>query len=132
MLASPMNLNHLFLFRAVAEAGGFSRAAQNIHVSQPAISMQVGELEAELGLTLFHRLPRGVKLTTAGQLLLGYAQRLGSVVAAAERAMAEVKGLSRGCFAFGASTTAGVYLLPVLLGEYPPRHPRIDISCSTP
>jgi DNA-binding transcriptional LysR family regulator len=128
MLASPMNLNHLFLFRAVAEAGGFSRAAENIHVSQPAISMQVGELEAELGLTLFHRLPRGVKLTTAGQLLLGYAQRLGSVVAEAERAMAEVKGLSRGRLAVGASTTVGVYLLPDPLGEYRRRHPGIDLQ----
>jgi DNA-binding transcriptional LysR family regulator len=48
-----VNLNHLFLFRAVAEAGGFSRAAERIHVSQPAISRQVSELEAQLGLTLF-------------------------------------------------------------------------------
>src|SRR5260370_42286444 len=108
MLASPMNLTHLFLFRA--EAGGFSRAAENIHVSQPAISMQVGELEAELGLTLFHRLPRGVKLTTAGQLLLGYAQRLGSVGAEAGRAIAEVKGLSRGRLAVRSSTPHCVHL----------------------
>src|SRR5260370_37689269 len=103
MLASPMNLTHLFLFRA--EAGGFSRAAENIHVSQPAISMQVGELEAELGLTLFHRLPRGVKLTTAGQLLLWYAQRLGSGGAEAERGMVAGKGLFRGGLAVGASNT---------------------------
>src|SRR5260221_14315943 len=96
MLASPMNLNHLFLFRAVAEAGGFSRAAQNIHVSQPAISMQEGELEAELGLTLFHQLPRGVKLTTAGQLFLGHAQRVGSAVGEAARVTAGGKGLFRG------------------------------------
>jgi DNA-binding transcriptional LysR family regulator len=128
MLASPMNLNHLSLFRAVAEAGGFSRAAENIHVSQPAISMQVGELETQLGLTLFHRLPRGVKLTATGQLLLGYAQRLGSLVTEAERAMAEVKGLSRGRLAIGASTTIGVYLLPSLLGEYRRRHPGIDLQ----
>ena len=82
-----MNLNHLFLFRAVAEAGGFSRAAERIHISQPAISMQVSELEAQLGLTLFHRLRRGVKLTVAGQLLLGYAQRLAALAVEAERAM---------------------------------------------
>jgi DNA-binding transcriptional LysR family regulator len=75
-----MNLNHLSLFRAVAEAGGFSRAAENIHVSQPAISMQVGELETQLGLTLFHRLPRGVKLTATGQLLLGYDRKYISLI----------------------------------------------------
>ena len=123
-----MNLNHLFLFRAVAEARGFSRAAESVHVSQPAISMQVGELEAQLGLTLFHRLPRGVKLTAAGQLLLDYARRLGALADEAERAMAEVKGLCRGRLAVGASTTIGVYLLPDLLGDYRRRYPDIDLQ----
>src|ERR1700687_677641 len=123
-----MNLNHLFLFRAVAEAGGFSRAAERIHVSQPAISMQVGELEAQLGLTLFHRLGRGVKLTAAGELLRAYAQRLGALAVEAERAMAEVRGLCRGRLAIGASTTIGVYLLPNLLGEYRRRYPDIDLQ----
>jgi DNA-binding transcriptional LysR family regulator len=123
-----MNLNHLFLFRAVAEAGGFSRAAERIHVSQPAISMQVGELEQHLGLALFHRLGRGVKLTAAGELLLGYAQRLGALAVEAERAMAEVRGLRRGHLAIGASTTIGVYLLPNLLGEYRRLYPNIDLQ----
>ena len=103
-----MNLNHLFLFRAVAEAGGFSRAAERIHVSQPAISMQVGELEEHLGLTLL--------------------QRLGALAAEAERAMAEVRGLRRGHLAIGASTTIGVYLLPNLLGEYRRLYPDIDLQ----
>jgi DNA-binding transcriptional LysR family regulator len=122
-----MNLNHLFLFRAVAEAGSFSRAAETVHISQPAISMQVAELEAQLELTLFHRLPRGVKLTAAGQLLFGYAQRLGALVDEAQRAMAEVKGVRRGRLSIGASTTIGVYLLPDLLGEYRRRYPDIDL-----
>jgi len=122
-----MNLNHLFLFRAVAEAGSFSRAAETVHVSQPAISMQVAELEAQLELTLFHRLPRGVKLTAAGQLLFGYAQRLGELADEAQRAMAEVRGVRRGRLSIGASTTIGVYLLPDLLGEYRRRHPDIDL-----
>jgi DNA-binding transcriptional LysR family regulator len=123
-----MNLNHLFLFRAVAEAGSFSRAAESVHVSQPAISMQVAELEAQLDLTLFHRLPRGVKLTAAGQLLFGYAQRLGALADEAQRAMAELKGLHRGRLSIGASTTIGVYLLPDLLGEYRRRYPEIDLQ----
>jgi DNA-binding transcriptional LysR family regulator len=122
-----VNLNHLFLFRAVAEAGGFSRAAERIHVSQPAISMQVGELETQLGLTLFHRLGRGVKLTAAGQILLGYAQRLGALAVEAEQAMEEVRGLRRGHLAIGASTTIGVYLLPNLLGQYRRQYPEIDV-----
>jgi len=127
-LLAIVNLNHLFLFRAVADAGSFSRAAESVHVSQPAISMQVGELEAQLGLTLFHRLPRGVKLTAAGQLLLGYAQRLRALADEAERAMAQIKGLCRGRLAIGASTTIGVYLLPNLLGDYRRRYPEIDLQ----
>ena len=123
-----MNLNHLFLFRAVAEAGSFSRAAKSVHISQPAISMQVAELEAQLDLILFRRLPRGVKLTAAGQLLFGYAQRLGALADEARRAMAEVKGLRRGRLSIGASTTIGVYLLPDLLGEYRRRYPDIDLQ----
>src|SRR5260370_15469227 len=83
-----VNLNHLFLFRAVAEAGGFSRAAERIHVSQPAISMQVGELEAQLGLTLFHRLGRGVELTAARRLLLVYPRLLGALGGQGQRARA--------------------------------------------
>lgn len=122
-----MNLNHLFLFRAVAEAGSFSRAAKSVHISQPAISMQVAELEAQLDLILFRRLPRGVKLTAAGQLLFGYAQRLGALADEAQRAMAEVKGLRRGRLSIGASTTIGAYLLPDLLGEYRRRYPDIDL-----
>jgi DNA-binding transcriptional LysR family regulator len=90
--------------------------------------MQVGELEAQLGLTLYHRLGRGVKLTAAGQLLLGYAQRFGALALEAEQAMAEVKGLRRGRLAIGASTTIGVYLLPNLLGEYRRRYPDIDLQ----
>jgi DNA-binding transcriptional LysR family regulator len=97
-----MNLNHLFLFRPWPTLAALAWAAERIHVSQPAISMQVGELEAQLGLTLFHRLPRGVKVTMAGQLLLGYAQRLSALADEAERAMAEVKGLCRGRLAVAA------------------------------
>ena len=92
--SKDVNLNHLFLFRAVAEARGFSRAAESVHVSQLAISMQVGELESQLGLTLFHRLPRGEKLPAAGQFLLGYAtaQRISG---RGERAIVEMNGLDR-------------------------------------
>jgi DNA-binding transcriptional LysR family regulator len=123
-----LNLNHVSLFRAVAEAGSFSKAAQSIRVSQPAISMQVGELESHLGLSLFYRLPRGVRLTPAGELLLGYAQRLAGLTNETERAMEEMKGLRRGKLAIGASTTIGVYLLPALLGEYRLLYPEIDLQ----
>ena len=123
-----MNLNHLAVFHAVAEEGGVSRGAVRLCVSQPAVSKQVRELEAALGLKLFDRLPRGVRLTQAGEVLAGYARRLFAVEADAERAIAELKGLSRGSLRVGASLTIGVYLLPEILGAYRKLHPGIDLE----
>ena len=123
-----MNRNHLALFRAVAEAGGFSRAAEVIHVSQPAISMQVAELEESFGTPLFDRLPRGVRLTDAGKTLLHYAQRIAALEGEAERAMRELRGLARGRLALGASKTIGGYLLPAVLGEFRRRHPGVELQ----
>ena len=123
-----MNLNHLAVFHAVAEEGGVSRGAERLCVSQPAVSKQVRELEAALGLKLFDRLPRGVRLTQAGEVLAGYARRLFAVEADAERAIAELKGLSRGSLRVGASLTIGVYLLPEILGAYRKLHPGIDLE----
>ncbi len=123
-----LNRNHLALFRAVAEAGGFSRAAEVIHVSQPAISMQVAELEESLGTPLFDRLPRGVRLTEAGQTLFSYARRIATLEEEAERAMRELRGLERGRLALGASTTIGSYLLPTVLGAFRARYPAIELG----
>lgn len=123
-----MNRNHLALFRAVAEAGGFSRAADVVHVSQPAISMQVAELEEALGTPLFDRLPRGVRLTDAGTVLLSYARRIAALEGEAERAMRELRGLERGRLAVGASLTIGGYLLPAVLGEFRRRHPGVELQ----
>ena len=123
-----MNLNHLAAFHAVAEEGGVSRGAERLCVSQPAVSKQVRELEAALGLKLFDRLPRGVRLTQAGEVLAGHARRLFAVEADAERAIAELKGLSRGSLRVGASLTIGVYLMPEILGAYRKLHPGIDLE----
>ena len=123
-----LNRNHLALFRAVAEAGGFSRAAGIVHVSQPAISMQVAELEEALGTPLFDRLPRGVRLTDAGQTLLVYARRIAALEEEAERAMRELRGLERGRLSLGASTTIGSYLLPEVLGAFRAMHPAVELQ----
>ena len=122
-----INRNGLALFRAVAEAGGFSRAAEVVRVSQPAISMQVADLEGALGTPLFDRLPRGVRLTGAGEILLGYAQRIAALEEEAERAMRELRGLERGRLFLGASKTIGGYLLPAVLGEFRRRHPAVEL-----
>jgi DNA-binding transcriptional LysR family regulator len=123
-----MNRNHLALFLAVAEEGGFSRAAERLLISQPAVSLQVAELENALGLKLFDRLPRGVRLTEAGNVLLAYARRIAVVEAEADRAILELKGLSRGRLVVGASLTVGSYVLPPVFGEFHRRYPEVELS----
>ena len=123
-----MNLNHLAIFHAVALAGSVSGGAQRLHISQSAVSKQLSELEAALELPLFERLPRGVRPTEAGRLLLDYARRLFAVESEAERALAELKQLGRGRIAIGASRTVGTYMLPPVLARFHRLYPAIELS----
>jgi len=125
-----LNFNHLRLFEAVARAGSVSRAAEELRLSQPALSKQVRELEAALGVALLERLPRGVRATEAGELLAGYARQIFALGEEAERALAELRGLGRGRLRLGASMTIGVYLAPTLLAESRRRWPGLAIECA--
>jgi DNA-binding transcriptional LysR family regulator len=123
-----MNRNHLALFHAVAQAGSISRGATRARVSQPAVSKQIAELEAALGLRLLERLPRGCRLTEAGRILEDYAQRWSSLENDAARAIEEYRGLKRGRLAIGASQTIGGYLLPEMIAEFHRRFPEIELQ----
>lgn len=123
-----MNLNHLAIFQAVAASNSVSGGAQRLHISQSAVSKQLAEFERALGVSLFRRLPRGVRLTDAGRVLLGYANRLFAVEAEAEQALGDLRGLARGRIAIGASRTIGAYLLPRVLAAYRRRHPGVELS----
>ncbi|MGI4787867.1 MAG: LysR family transcriptional regulator [Janthinobacterium lividum] len=122
-----MNLNHLAIFHAVADEGSMSRGAERLFISQPAVSKQIKELEAALGIMLFDRLSRGIRLTVAGEMLAGYARRLFAVEAEAERTIGEMKGLVQGQLTLGASLTIGDYLLPQILGAYRKKFPGIEL-----
>lgn len=123
-----MNLNHLRVFSAIAAEGTFTAAARRLAVSQPAVSKQLGELEASVGLPLFDRMPRGVRLTEAGEVLVRHADRIFEAEAAAEADLAALSGLSHGRLRVGASTTIGAYLMPQLFGEFRRRHGRIELE----
>lgn len=123
-----MNYNHLMIFLAVAEEGSVSRGADRLCISQPAVSKQLAVLEASLRTKLFDRLPKGVRLTDAGELLLGYARRLSALEREAEQAMGELQGMARGTLTVGASLTVGAYLMPELLADYSRRHPHIALT----
>lgn len=123
-----LNWNHLRLFAAAARCGSVSAAAASLRLSQPAVSKQVAELEATLGVTLLERTARGVRPTPAGELLAGYAQRLFALAEEAERALGELQNLRRGRLRIGASMTIGVYLAPPLLAEFRRQCPDLEME----
>jgi len=123
-----VNLNHLRVFASVAEHGSLTRAARELNVSQPAISKQLGDLEQDLGTQLVDRLPRGVRLTEAGEVLLTHAQRILQAERAAQQDLRDLRGLGRGKLSVGASTTVGSYLVPSLMGELHRQHPGVQLD----
>lgn len=122
-----MNMRHLAVFHAVAEAGNLSRAAEALYITQPAASRQIKALEDALGLQLLHREPRGVRLTDAGQTLAGYAARIFALSSRARSLMEEIRNLKSGRLSLGASTTIGNYLLPPVLSRFRSLYPGIEI-----
>lgn len=123
-----LNLRLLRIFATVARRKSFSRAAEELIISQPAVSKGVRELERQLGLPLLDRSRGGVTLTEAGETLLHYAQRIFAMEAAAEVAVAQMRRVERGKLAIGASPTIGIYLLPALLGVFHRRYPDVQPS----
>ena len=121
-------MRQLEVFLAVAKAGSFRRAADRLHLSQPALSQHVGELERGLGARLFDRRGRTVTLTEAGRILEDHALRLFATLAGAREAIAELDGVGRGTLVIGASTTPGIYLMPALMGEFERAYPGISVD----
>ena len=126
-----LNLQALRVFAAVADAGGFTRAATRLRLSQPAVSKAVLGLERQLGLPLLERGARGVRLTEAGAALLERARELFAVERSAEEELRARLGLERGTLRIGASTTVATYLLPPLLGAFQARHPGVVLRVTS-
>lgn len=123
-----VNLHQLRIFYTVARLGSFSRAAEELRISQPSVSIQVADLERSLGADLFQQLGKRIYLTETGQVLEEYARRILALVDEAQAAMAEVKGFHRGRLAIGASNIPGTYLLPKILARYQERYPQITVT----
>ncbi|WP_298815894.1 LysR family transcriptional regulator [Chloroflexus sp.] len=122
-----MELRHLRYFEAVARHSHVTRAAAELHIAQPALSKQISQLERELGITLFDRVGRSLRLTEAGEALLPYARAILAQVEEARSAMAERIGLKAGRVAIGAPPTVGAHLLPPLLAAFHQRYPGITL-----
>lgn len=123
-----MNFNHLRVFLVVAKNLSYSRAAEELFISQPTVSIQVKKLEEELGIDLFEQLGKKIYLTEAGKLLYSYVNRIFSLAVEAELAVQELKGICSGQLVIGASTTPGIYLLPEIIGSFQELYPGLGIS----
>ncbi|MEX8495022.1 LysR family transcriptional regulator [Sphaerotilus sp.] len=129
-----LNLRHLRIFETIASCGSFSRAAEQLDMSQPAVSMQLRQLETDLGTVLFER-PQRQRLTDAGQELLQHARVLLAQARAAGEAMATYEATSgqpdqrgaRGLLHLGVVSTAH-YFAPRLLSEFHRRHPEVRLK----
>jgi LysR family transcriptional regulator, transcriptional activator of the cysJI operon len=118
----------LVVFRRVAEQLSFRKAAEELYLTQPAVSLQIKALEEDLGVQLFDRTGTRIKLTAAGSVLLKYSERASSLLAKAEQDIAALSGEHAGHLALGASTTIAQYVLPSLLGEFSRAYPRVHAT----
>lgn len=125
-MSAELNFHQLYLFYTVARLENDSQAAGQLHISQPAVSAQVRELEQMLGVPLLHRLPRGVALTDAGRMVFDYARRLFTLAEELQAAVQDLRGLRAGSLTIGGSLTAGESFLPAMMKRFKERYPTME------
>lgn len=123
-----MDLRHLLTFRTVVDRGSFSQAAEDLEVSQPAVSFQIRALEKTLGERLLDRSGRRVTVTEAGDIVYRYARRMLGVEAELLREMEGLGTRVAGRLTLGSSTGPGEVLLPRLLAAFRRLHPDVEVS----
>ncbi|MHB8347153.1 MAG: LysR family transcriptional regulator [Acidiferrobacterales bacterium] len=123
-----MDIEALQTFLAIAENGSFSRAAERIFLTQPAISKRIAALEAELGAKLFDRVGRRVQLTPAGTALLPQARSILDGVGEAKRRIAALSRDIAGPLRLGTSYHVGLHRLPPALRQFYPAHPNVQLD----
>ncbi|MBI5107508.1 MAG: LysR family transcriptional regulator [Rhodocyclales bacterium] len=122
-----VTLRQLKIFEAVARHLSFSRAAEELHLTQPAVSMQVQALEDQAGLPLTEQAGKKVRLTAAGEEVARQARRIAEQLREAGEALAALKGVEAGRLKIGVVSTAK-YFAPSLLAEFRRRHPGVEIQ----
>jgi DNA-binding transcriptional LysR family regulator len=124
----PIDFRHLETFCRVAHFKSFTKAAEDLCLTQPTVSGQILSLEHALSLRLFDRAGREVRLTKAGEVLHPFASKILSFRSEAINALSEFSQGIRGTLSLGASTIPGEYLIPKLMGNFMKGHPRITTS----
>ena len=123
-----MELTQLEFFTTVVEEGSFSKAAERVYRTQPAVSIAIRRLEEEIGTKLFDRSQKTPTLTEAGELVYDYAKRMLSLRNQARGALEELRSLKRGRVRIGANESTSLYLLPHLILDYRKQHPNVKVE----
>lgn len=125
---AEINFHRLFIFHTVARLGSFTRAASDLSISQPAVSIQVKELERSLDTTLLIRMRSGVTLTDTGETVYDYTRRIFTLADEMTNAIQDLTGLESGRLTIGSSSTPGEYILPLAIGRFRERYPKVEVS----
>ena len=124
----PFTLDQLRILKAIAEQGSFKKAADILYVTQPAVSLQIQNLEKQLEITIFDRGGRKALLTEAGKILLDYCQRILNQCDEACKAVEDLNSLQGGTLVIGASQTTGTYLMPRMIGLFRQKYPEVSVQ----
>ena len=124
----PFTLDQLRILKAIAAQGSFKKAADLLYVTQPAVSLQIQNLEKQLEITIFDRGGRKALLTEAGRLLLDYCERILNQCDEACKAIEDLNSLKGGTLIIGASQTTGTYLMPRMIGLFRQKYPDVSVQ----
>jgi LysR family cyn operon transcriptional activator len=123
-----MDIRQIRYLLTIADAGSFTQAAHTLHISQPALSQQIRQFEAELGSVLLDRAGRRVRLTAAGMIVVRHARRILAEVDAAQTALQELAGLQRGSLTVGVVQTVNAYLMPAIVAQFTTKYPGVHVE----
>ena len=124
----PFTLDQLRILKAIAAEGSFKKAADLLYVTQPAVSLQIQNLEKQLEITIFDRGGRKALLTEGGRLLLEYCERILNQCDEACKAIEDLNSLKGGTLIIGASQTTGTYLMPRMIGLFRQTYPDVSVQ----
>lgn len=124
----PFTLDQLKILQAISTEGSFKKAAEKLYISQPAVSLQIQNLEKQLNTALFYREKRKARFTETGKIVLKYCDRILNLCEEACKTLDELQTFQSGVLNIGASQTTGTYLMPKLIGIFRHKYPQIDVE----
>ena len=128
MAELPFTLDQLRILKAIIHEGSFKKAADSLYVTQPAVSLQIQNLEKQLEITIFDRGGRKAQLTEAGKLLINYCEKILRECQEACKAIEDLNNLQGGGLIVGASQTTGTYLMPRMIGLFREKYPLVSVQ----